>query len=75
MSKRVFLRKAAKAIREAKNLPGSQVATACLMSHAHYINIEAGRRQPTQEGLERIAAALGVEVDAISYKQPSAVAA
>lgn len=68
MSKRVALGKAIKAIREAKGLPGSRVATDCLMSHSHLLNIESGHRKATPESIERIAAALGVEPDAISYQ-------
>jgi hypothetical protein len=37
------------------------------MSHAHLCNIEAGRKQPPEEVIHRIAAHLGVPVDAISY--------
>ena len=67
MSKRVALPKAIKTIREAKQLPGARVAIAALMSHAHLINIEAGRRSATEPSIELLAAALGVDVDAISY--------
>lgn len=66
MRKRIALPLAIKAIREAKGLSGSAVATACLMSHAHLCNIESGHRKPTDEALENIADALGVSVDAIS---------
>jgi transcriptional regulator with XRE-family HTH domain len=71
MSKRVALPKAIRAIREAKQLPGAQVAIAALMSHAHLINIESGRRRATEESIELLAAALGVDADAISYEAPS----
>lgn len=72
MSKRYIVSGAVKAIREAKavNDPkyrGSVFATTCLMSHAHLCNIEAGRKQPPEEVIHRIAAHLGVPVDAISY--------
>lgn len=72
MWKRVLLPGAVKAIREAKKLSseefaGSKFAIRCLMSHAHLSNIEAGRRQPPEEVIHRIAAHLGVPVDAISY--------
>ena len=66
MRKRIALPLAIKAIREAKGLSGSAVATACLMSHAHLCNIESGRRVPTDDALTALAAALGVSVDAIS---------
>lgn len=70
MRKRIALGKAIKAIREAKGLPGSQFATQCLMSHAHLCNIEAGRKHPPTDVVHRIAAHLGVDVDAISYEIP-----
>lgn len=68
MRKRIALPLAIKAIREAKGLSGSTVATACLMSHAHLCNIESGHRKPTDEALDKIAAALGVPTDAISIE-------
>jgi transcriptional regulator with XRE-family HTH domain len=71
VSKRVALPKAIRTIREAKQLPGARVAIAALMSHAHLINIEAGRRRATDESIELLAAALGVDIDAISYEAPS----
>lgn len=46
---------------------GSRFAVTCLMSHAHLCNIEAGRKQPPEDVIHRIAAHLGVPVDAISY--------
>lgn len=72
MSKRITLGAAVKAIREARaatdpTFRGSVFATTCLMSHAHLSNIEAGRKQPPEEVIHRIAAHLGVPVDAISY--------
>lgn len=70
MSKRFALGAAIKAIREAKGMPGANVANACLMSHSHLLNIEAGRRRPTPESLMRIAVALGVPLDAISVELP-----
>lgn len=73
MSKRVALGAAIKAIRQAKaatqpdKFAGSKFAIACLMSHSQLSNIEAGRRQPSQDVIHRIAALLGEPVDAISY--------
>ena len=72
MSNRVILGDAVKAIREAKkasdpDFRGSQFAIKCLMSHAHLCNIEAGRKQPPEDVIHRIAAHLGVPVSAISY--------
>jgi transcriptional regulator with XRE-family HTH domain len=68
MRKRIALGGAIKAIREAQKRPGSRLASECLMSHAHLCNIEAGRKVPPPEVVERIATALGVPVDAISYE-------
>jgi transcriptional regulator with XRE-family HTH domain len=72
MSKRIALPAAIKAIREAKaasdtKYRGSTFAITCLMSHAHLCNIEAGRKQPPEDVIHRIAAHLGVPADAISY--------
>lgn len=74
MSKRVALGKAIKAIREAKNLPGSTVATDCLISHGHLLNIEAGRRPANPEVLAALAERLKVDIDAISYETSESVA-
>lgn len=73
MSKRVALPEAIKAIREAKAATspdeylGSRFCIRMGMSHGALVNIEAGRRKPSQEAIHRIAATLGVSVDAISY--------
>lgn len=81
MSKRVALPAAIKAIREAKagwdaktrtysgdpSFGVSVFATTCLMSPAHLCNIEKGTKRATEDVIERIAAALGVTPDAISY--------
>lgn len=73
MGKRVINGFALRAIRELKAATdpafrGSQFATACLMSHAHLINIEKERKSPPIEVVERIATQLGVPVEAISYE-------
>lgn len=75
MSKPVAVGPAIKAIREAKaqtdpRFRGSVFAITCLMSHAHLCNIEAGRKFPPAEVLYRIAAHLGVPINAISYELP-----
>ena len=72
MSKRIILGDAVKAIRTVKaehdpSFRGSQFATKCLMSHAHLCNIEGKRKFPPEDVIHRIAAHLGVPVDAISY--------
>lgn len=59
-----------KAIREARGLPGAFVATECLISHSHLLNIEAGRRRPTPAALDKIALVLGVPIEAISVQIP-----
>jgi transcriptional regulator with XRE-family HTH domain len=80
MSKRTALPAAIKAIREAKaeadpKYRGSTFAATCLMSHAHLCNIEAGRKSVTEDVIHRIAAHLGVPVDAISYVTETEAAA
>lgn len=89
MSKRVALPGAIKAIRETKagyvkanrsytgdpSFGASRFATTCLISAAHLCNIEAGEKSASEELIHRIAAHLGVPVDAISYvKEGAAVA-
>lgn len=73
MSKRRALGGAIKAIREAKSIGDprfrvSRFATEVQMSAAGLCNVESGHRQPAPETLERIALALGVRLDAISYE-------
>lgn len=80
MSKRVVIGEAIKAIREAKaatdpSFRGSTFAITCLMSHAHLCNIEAGRKFPPEDVIHRIAAHLGVPVQAISYVKETEAAA
>lgn len=79
MSKRIALGGAIRAIREAKaqQVPTEghdpeqfrlgRFAVKCLMTPGHLCNIEAGRKNPPEEVIHRIAALLGVPVDAISY--------
>ena len=73
MRKRIALGAAIKAIRTAKaaidpdKFAGSKFSVACLVSHGTLCNIEAGRRQPSEELIHRIAALLGEPVEAISY--------
>lgn len=79
MSKRVALPGAIKAIREAKaesdpSYGLGQFAPRVLMSSAHLCNIEAGRKTATEDVLHRIAAHLGVTVEAISYRIPEVAA-
>lgn len=72
MSKRIVLGGAVKAIREAKaerdeRFRLGHFAATCLLSSAHLCNVEAGRKAPSEDVIHRIAAHLGVPVDAISY--------
>lgn len=87
MSKRVALPGAIKAIREAKSKQAADAkhdpakfiqarfAVLCLLTPGHLCNIEKGRKTVTEDVLHRIAAHLGVPVDAISYEAPSEAAA
>ena len=74
MSKRIVLGGAVKAIRCAKaetdpKYRASTFAVTCLMTPGHLSNIEAGRKFPPEDVIHRIAAHLGVPVDAISYEK------
>lgn len=80
MLKRVALAGAIRAIREAKaetdpKFKGSTFAITCLMSHSHLVNIEKGRKPAPEDVIGRIAAHLGVPIDAISYLVPTEGAA
>lgn len=90
MSKRVALPAAIKAIREAKagwdstariygpngdpKFQAGTFATTCLLSGAHLSNIESGRKNATEDVLNRIAVHLNVSLDAISYTEPEQMA-
>lgn len=71
MSKRVALHRGIRAIRTAKGLSQGALASAAFISSPHLTNIEAGRRPASEELIPLLAAALGVEVDAISYELPT----
>lgn len=80
MSKRVVLGPAIRAIRQlrAETDPAfmsGPFAARCFMSTSHLSNVEAGRRGLPEDMVHRIAAHLGVPVDAISYTTKSEVAA
>lgn len=80
MSKRVANGAAIKAIREIKaqhdpEFRGSRFSIKCLMTPGHLCNIEQGRKTPPEEVLHRIAAHLGVPVEAISIVVPAKAAA
>lgn len=72
MRKRLVLPGALRTIRELKakedpKFKGGTFGPACQMSHGHLCNIEAGRKQPPEDVIHRIAALLEVPVDVISY--------
>lgn len=80
MRKRVINGTALRTIRELKAasdpaFKGSRFAIACLMSHAHLINIEKDRKSPPEEVIQRIAERLGVPVEAISHEVSEPVGA
>lgn len=58
---------AAKRIREAKNLRQDQVATASGINFAYLSKIERNKQQPSVEVMCRLANALEVDLDDISY--------
>lgn len=69
--KRIALHRGIRAIRRAKGLSQGQVAAAAFISSPHLNNVEAGRRPATPDLIPLLAAALDVEVDAISYESES----
>lgn len=80
MRKRVILPEALKTIRTLKSesdpqFKGGTFGPKCQMSHAHLCNIEAGRKNASEEVIHRIAALLGVPVGAISYTVDTAMEA
>lgn len=81
MSKRVINGTAVKAIRQIRALgdptayAAGTFAARCFISTSHLSNVEAGRRGLPEDVIHRIAAHLGVPVDAISYTTKSEAAA
>lgn len=71
VSNRTALPGAIRAIRLAKDLPGSKVSIAAFMSPGHLANIESGKRVASEDAITLIARALDVPLEAISY-QPAA---
>jgi hypothetical protein len=73
MSKRVVLGPAIRAIRQLRaeadpaTFASGPFAAKCFMSTSHLSNVEAGRRGVPEDMAHRIAAHLGVPVEAISY--------
>jgi transcriptional regulator with XRE-family HTH domain len=75
--RRQVLGGAARRIRELQNLTQAEIADACTpldadkaVSHTTISHIEAGRRQPSEAFMYRLAAALKCDVDDITYLAP-----
>lgn len=81
MSKRLVNGTAIKAIRQIRadadptQYGSGPFAARCFISTSHLSNVEAGRRSLPDDVIHRIAAHLGVPVDAISYTIKNEVAA
>lgn len=71
MSKRVAHGMAIRAIREAVGLSVSAFAPRVGVTQGYMSNVELGHKQPTVEFMARVAAGLGVPLDAISYVVPA----
>lgn len=67
MATRKILGPAVRAIREAMGVRHGVLADQAQLSPGYLTLIEQGRRKPTAEVIGRIATALGVGVEAISY--------
>lgn len=65
---------AVKAIRNALGIPAWKFANDCGISAAYLSNIEAGRKQPSEEIITAMAARLGETKDAITYTLPEVAA-
>lgn len=70
MSKRVAHGLAIRAIREATGVSISAFAPRVGVTQGYMSNVELGHKQPTVEFMARVAAALGVPLDAVSYVVP-----
>ena len=70
MSQRIAHGAAIRAIREATGLSVSALAPRCDMSQGYLSHVELGTKKPTVEAMRRIADALGVSLDAVSYVIP-----
>ena len=66
--RRQLLGKAAKRIRTLKGIKQDTVAQACGIHPAYLSNIEKGARQPSIELMVKIANALEVDIDEITYE-------
>lgn len=56
-----------KRIRLLSGIRQNDFATQCLVSPSYLNNLEAGRKQPAEDMLKRLADQLGVEIYEISY--------
>lgn len=70
MSQRLAHGSAIRAIREATGVSVSALAPRCDMSQGYLSHVELGTKRPTIEAMRRIANALGVPLDAVSYVIP-----
>ena len=66
---------AVRAIRLALGIPQQDLAARSGISRSHMNKIESGAEQPKFETAVRIAAQLGVAVDAVTYPVPDVVTA
>jgi transcriptional regulator with XRE-family HTH domain len=70
MSKRVAHGPAIRAIREATGVSISAFAPRVGVTQGYMSNVELGHKVPTVEFMSRVAQALGVPLDAVSYVLP-----
>lgn len=70
MSKRVAHGPAIRAIREVTGVSISAFAPRVGVTQGYMSNVELGHKQPTVEFMARVAQALGVPLDAVSYVIP-----
>lgn len=70
MATRQILGPAVRAIREARDMRHGVLAQRANISRGYLTLIEQGSRRPTPEVISRLASALGVQPDAISYFAP-----
>lgn len=71
MSKRVAHGPAIRAIRETTGASISAFAPRVGVTQGYMSNVELGHKQPTVEFMARVAQALGVPLDAVSYVIPA----
>jgi transcriptional regulator with XRE-family HTH domain len=69
-TRRRILGGAVRQLRIAKQIKQDELATACEMHFSYLSKVETGKRQPSTEAMLRIAQALGVGLDDISYVTP-----